>query len=70
MFVNDSHIINTNKPVVGSHPSSYISSPPIEPKQENMSQIPKDDEMNVYKIDVYDTQKFQDTFVEYSGPHK
>ena len=35
-----------------------------------MSQIPKDDEMNVYKIDVYDTQKFQDTFVEWFSQFK
>ena len=32
MFVPDSNNLNTNKPVVGSSPSSYISSPPIEPK--------------------------------------
>ena len=25
----------------------------------------KNDEINTYKIDVYDTQKFQDTFVEW-----
>ena len=35
-----------------------------------MSQIMKDDEMNVYKIDVYDTQKFQDTFVEWFSQFK
>ena len=35
-----------------------------------MSQIPKDDEMNVYKIDVYDTQKFQDEFVEWFSQFK
>ena len=70
MFVPDSNNLNTNKPVVGSSPSSYISSPPIEPKQENMSQIPKDDEITTYKIDVYDTQKFQDTFVEWFSQFK
>ena len=35
-----------------------------------MSQIMKDDEMNVYKIDVYDTQKFQDEFVEWFSQFK
>ena len=35
-----------------------------------MSQIMKDDEMNVYKIDVFDTQKFQDTFVEWFSQFK
>ena len=35
-----------------------------------MSQIPKDDEINTYKIDVYDTQKFQDTFVEWFSQFK
>ena len=35
-----------------------------------MSQIMKDDEMNVYKMDVYDTQKFQDTFVEWFSQFK
>ena len=35
-----------------------------------MSQIMKDDEMNVYKTDVYDTQKFQDTFVEWFSQFK
>ena len=35
-----------------------------------MSQIMKDDEMNVYKIDVIDTQKFQDTFVEWFSQFK
>ena len=32
MFVNDPQYLNRYKPVVGSRPSSYISSPPIEPK--------------------------------------
>ena len=35
-----------------------------------MSQIMKDDEINTYKIDVYDTQKFQDTFVEWFSQFK
>ena len=35
-----------------------------------MSQIPKDDEITTYKIDVYDTQKFQDTFVEWFSQFK
>ena len=35
-----------------------------------MSQIVKDDEINTYKIDVYDTQKFQDTFVEWFSQFK
>ena len=35
-----------------------------------MSEIMKDDEMNVYKIDVYDTQKFQDEFVEWFSQFK
>ena len=35
-----------------------------------MSQIMKDDEMNVYKIDVFDTQKFQDTFVQWFSQFK
>ena len=30
----------------------------------------KDDEINTYKIDVYDTQKFQDTFVEWFSQFK
>jgi len=32
MFVPDSNIINTNKPVVGSSPSSLLFTHPIEPK--------------------------------------
>ena len=35
-----------------------------------MSQIMKDDEINTYKIDVFDTQKFQDTFVEWFSQFK
>ena len=35
-----------------------------------MSQIMKNDEINTYKIDVYDTQKFQDTFVEWFSQFK
>ena len=35
-----------------------------------MSQILKDNEINTYKIDVYDTQKFQDTFVEWFSQFK
>ena len=35
-----------------------------------MSQIVKDDEINTYKIDVYDTQKFQDTFVAWFSQYK
>ena len=35
-----------------------------------MSQIMKDDEINTYKIDVYDTQEFQDTFVEWFSQFK
>ena len=35
-----------------------------------MSQIMKDDEITTYKIDVYDTQKFQDTFVEWFSQFK
>ena len=35
-----------------------------------MSQIMKDDELNTYKIDVFDTQKFQDTFVEWFSQFK
>ena len=35
-----------------------------------MSQIVKDDEINTYKIDVYDTQKFQDTYVEWFSQFK
>ena len=30
----------------------------------------KDDEINTYKIDVFDTQKFQDTFVEWFSQFK
>ena len=30
----------------------------------------KDDEINTYKIDVYDTQKFQDTFVKWFSQFK
>ena len=46
MFVPDPQYLNRYKPVVGSSPSPYISSHPIEPKQENMSQTMKDDEIN------------------------
>ena len=35
-----------------------------------MSQIMKDDEINTYKFDVFDTQKFQDTFVEWFSQFK
>ena len=35
-----------------------------------MTEIMKDDEINTYKIDVYDTQKFQDTFVEWFSQFK
>ena len=35
-----------------------------------MSQIMKDDEINTYKIDVFDTQKFQDTFVKWFSQFK
>ncbi len=35
-----------------------------------MSQIKKDDEINTYKFDVFDTQKFQDTFVEWFSQFK
>ena len=35
-----------------------------------MSQIMKNDEINTYKIDVYDTEKFQDTFVEWFSQFK
>ena len=35
-----------------------------------MSEIMKDDEITTYKIDVYDTQKFQDTFVEWFSQFK
>ena len=35
-----------------------------------MSEIIKDDEINTYKIDVYDTQKIQDTFVEWFNQFK
>ena len=35
-----------------------------------MSVIMKDDEINTYKIDVFDTQKFQDTFVEWFSQFK
>ena len=35
-----------------------------------MSQIVKDDEIITYKIDVFDTQKFQDTFVEWFSQFK
>ena len=35
-----------------------------------MSQIMKDDEMNTYKIDLFDTQKFQDPFVEWFSQFK
>lgn len=30
----------------------------------------KNDEINTYKIDVFDTQKFQDTFVEWFSQFK
>ena len=35
-----------------------------------MTEIMKDDEITTYKIDVYDTQKFQDTFVEWFSQFK
>ena len=35
-----------------------------------MTEIVKDNEINTYKIDVYDTQKFQDTFVEWFSQFK
>ena len=35
-----------------------------------MYQIVKDDEINTYKIDVYDTQKLRDTFVEWFSQFK
>ena len=35
-----------------------------------MSQIKKDDEINTYKFDVFDTQKIQDTFVEWFSQFK
>ena len=35
-----------------------------------MSRIVKDDEINTHKIDVYDTQKFQDTFVVWFSQFK
>ena len=42
----------------------------IDRKSQRKRMKMKDDEINTYKIDVYDTQKFQDTFVEWFSQFK
>jgi len=42
----------------------------IDRKRQRKRMKMKDDEINTYKIDVYDTQKFQDTFVEWFSQFK
>ena len=53
MFIPDSGKLNIRKPVVGSSPSPYISTPPIESNQENMSQI---------EIVEYDIERIKEGF--------